>query len=117
MSMKRTKEGATKVGGWSFGLLKDLATAYIKSEAKGRLGLDLCNLSVAIPAADQPFRAGARLPGTMFIGNACAPPRRSQVEAARSVRRAISSRLVPCSIPVAAAGGRSPNRTLTEPRP
>lgn len=38
---KRTKEGATKVGGWSFGLLKDLATAYIKSEAKGRLGFDL----------------------------------------------------------------------------
>lgn len=38
---KRTKDGASKVGGWSFGLLKDLATAYIKGEAKGRLGLDL----------------------------------------------------------------------------
>lgn len=38
---KRTKDGATKMGGWTFGLLKDLGTAYLKHVAKERLGLDL----------------------------------------------------------------------------
>jgi hypothetical protein len=38
---KRTKEGASKMGGWTFGLLKDLGTAYLKHVAKERLGLDL----------------------------------------------------------------------------
>lgn len=38
---KRTKEGASKMGGWTFGLIKDLATAYLKHVAKERLGLDL----------------------------------------------------------------------------
>lgn len=38
---KRTKEGASRMGGWTFGLLKDLGTAYLKHVAKERLGLDL----------------------------------------------------------------------------
>lgn len=38
---KRTKAGASKVGGWTFGLLKQLGTAYFKQQAKDRLGLDL----------------------------------------------------------------------------
>ncbi|TXN40690.1 DUF2513 domain-containing protein [Methylobacterium sp. WL30] len=38
---KRTKDGASKMGGWTFGLLKDLGTAYLKHVAKERLGLDL----------------------------------------------------------------------------
>ncbi|MGE8131573.1 DUF2513 domain-containing protein [Methylobacterium sp. NPDC080182] len=38
---KRTKEGASKMGGWTFGLLKDLGTAYLKHVAKERLGLDI----------------------------------------------------------------------------
>lgn len=38
---KKTKEGASKVGGWTFGLLKDMGTAYLKHAAKERLGLDL----------------------------------------------------------------------------
>ncbi len=38
---KRTKEGASKVGGWTFGLIKDLGTAYLKHVAKERLKLDL----------------------------------------------------------------------------
>ena len=38
---KRTKEGASKMGGWTFGLLKDLGTAYLKHKAKDLLGLDL----------------------------------------------------------------------------
>lgn len=38
---KRTKEGASKMGGWTFGLLKDLGAAYLKHVAKERLGLDL----------------------------------------------------------------------------
>lgn len=38
---KRTKDGASKMGGWTFGLLKDLGTAYLKHIAKERLGLDL----------------------------------------------------------------------------
>ena len=37
----RTKDGASKMGGWTFGLLKDLGTAYLKHVAKERLGLDL----------------------------------------------------------------------------
>jgi DNA-binding transcriptional ArsR family regulator len=38
---KRTKEGASTVGGWTFGLMKDMATAYAKHVAKEKLGLDL----------------------------------------------------------------------------
>ena len=38
---KRTKDGASKMGGWTFGLLKDLGTAYLKHVAKERLGLEL----------------------------------------------------------------------------
>ncbi|MCJ2043807.1 DUF2513 domain-containing protein [Methylobacterium sp. J-078] len=38
---KRTKDGASKMGGWTFGLLKDLGTAYLKHVAKERLGIDL----------------------------------------------------------------------------
>ena len=38
---KRTKEGASKVGGWSFEFLKDMAIAYGKQVAKERLGLEL----------------------------------------------------------------------------
>ena len=38
---KRTKDGASKVGGWSFEFLKDIAIAYGKQVAKERLGLDL----------------------------------------------------------------------------
>jgi hypothetical protein len=38
---KRTREGASKVGGWTFGLLKDMGSAYLKHVAKERLGLDL----------------------------------------------------------------------------
>lgn len=38
---KRTKDGASKMGGWTFGLLKDLGTAYLKHVAKERLGLNL----------------------------------------------------------------------------
>ncbi len=38
---KRTKEGASKLGGWTFGLIKDLGTAYLKHKARERLGLDL----------------------------------------------------------------------------
>lgn len=38
---RKTKEGAGKVGGLTFGLIKDLGTAYLKHVAKERLGLDL----------------------------------------------------------------------------
>ncbi len=38
---KKTKEGASKIGGWTFGLIKDMGTAYLKHAAKERLGLDL----------------------------------------------------------------------------
>ncbi len=38
---RRTKDGAPKVGGWTFGLIKDLGTAYVKHLVKERLGLDL----------------------------------------------------------------------------
>ena len=37
----RTKEGAQKLGGVSWDVLIDLAKAYVKAEAKRRLGLDL----------------------------------------------------------------------------
>jgi len=37
----RTKEGARKIGSWSFGLLSDMAKAYAKHLAKEKLGLDL----------------------------------------------------------------------------
>lgn len=38
---KRTKAGASKMGTWTFGLIKDIATAYAKNVAKERLGLEL----------------------------------------------------------------------------
>jgi hypothetical protein len=38
---KRTKSGASKLGGLAFGAFKDMATAYAKHIAKERLGLDL----------------------------------------------------------------------------
>jgi hypothetical protein len=38
---KRTMDGAGKMGGWTFGLLKDLGAAYLKHVAKERLGIDL----------------------------------------------------------------------------
>jgi len=38
---KRTKSGASKLGGLAFGAIKDMATAYAKHVAKERLGLDL----------------------------------------------------------------------------
>ena len=38
---QRTKEGASKMGGWTFDLLKDMGKAYLKHVAKERLGLDL----------------------------------------------------------------------------
>jgi hypothetical protein len=38
---RRTKEGAAQVGGWSFGILKDLGAAYVKHLAKERLGIDI----------------------------------------------------------------------------
>lgn len=37
----RTKEGAHKIGSWSFSLLSDMAKAYAKHLAKEKLGLDL----------------------------------------------------------------------------
>lgn len=38
---RRTKEGASKVGGWTVGLLKDISAAYLKYLAKEKLGLDI----------------------------------------------------------------------------
>lgn len=38
---RRTKAGASKVGGWSLDLIKDIAIASAKQYAKERLGLDL----------------------------------------------------------------------------
>lgn len=38
---KRTKDGALTVGGWTFGLMKELGVAYLKQVAKERLHLDL----------------------------------------------------------------------------
>jgi Hypothetical protein (DUF2513) len=38
---RRTKAGMTQAGGWTIGLIKDMATAYAKHVAKERLGLDL----------------------------------------------------------------------------
>ena len=38
---KKTKSGAQKLGGWTVPIIRDLASAYIKAEAKARLGLDL----------------------------------------------------------------------------
>lgn len=37
----KTKEAANQLGGVTLGIMKDLAVAYIKQEAKERLGLDL----------------------------------------------------------------------------
>jgi hypothetical protein len=38
---KRTKGAATKAGGWTVGLIKDLGTAYLKHVIKERAGIDL----------------------------------------------------------------------------
>ncbi|KZB99366.1 hypothetical protein AU375_04442 [Methylobacterium radiotolerans] len=38
---KRTKAGASKVGGWTFEFIKQVGTAYLKQVAKERLHLDL----------------------------------------------------------------------------
>lgn len=38
---KKTKAGASKVGGWTFGLIKDLATAVIKETIKEKTGLPI----------------------------------------------------------------------------
>jgi hypothetical protein len=38
---RKTKAGAATTGGFTLGLLKDLATAYAKHVAKERLGLDM----------------------------------------------------------------------------
>ncbi|WP_262299674.1 DUF2513 domain-containing protein [Microvirga sesbaniae] len=38
---KKTKEGASKVGGFGVGLIKDLATGYIKHMAKEKLGFEI----------------------------------------------------------------------------
>ena len=38
---RMTKAGAAKVGGWTFGLIKDLATAVIKETVKEKTGLSL----------------------------------------------------------------------------
>lgn len=38
---KKTKEGAQKLGGVSWDVLIDLAKAYVKAEARKRLGMDL----------------------------------------------------------------------------
>ncbi len=37
----RTKVAAKGVGGGTFDIIKDIATAYVKAELKARLGLDL----------------------------------------------------------------------------
>ena len=36
----KTKEGAATVGGLTIGMMKDLALAYVKQEAKERLGIE-----------------------------------------------------------------------------
>ncbi|WP_269537186.1 DUF2513 domain-containing protein [Cerasicoccus fimbriatus] len=38
---EKTKSGASQIGGWSIEIIKDLATAYIKQQAKEKLGFDL----------------------------------------------------------------------------
>ena len=38
---EKTKTGASKIGGWSIEIIKDLAAAYIKQKAKENLGFDL----------------------------------------------------------------------------
>ena len=38
---KKTKEGAAKMGGASLGIMKDIAIAYLKTEAKEKLGITL----------------------------------------------------------------------------
>ncbi len=38
---RKTKAGASAVGGWTFGILKDLSMAYLKHEAKQRLGIEI----------------------------------------------------------------------------
>ncbi|MBT3140091.1 hypothetical protein DS909_21215 [Phaeobacter gallaeciensis] len=37
----KTKSGASKVGGMTLGMMKDLAIAYVKQEAKDKLGVTL----------------------------------------------------------------------------
>jgi hypothetical protein len=38
---RRTKEGASKAGGWTLGVIKDLGLAYLKHVIKERTGVDL----------------------------------------------------------------------------
>ncbi|SNR24860.1 DUF2513 domain-containing protein [Puniceibacterium sediminis] len=38
---RKAKEGAKEIGGATFGILKDLAVAYLKQEAAIKLGLEL----------------------------------------------------------------------------
>ncbi|KUJ78231.1 DUF2513 domain-containing protein [Ruegeria profundi] len=38
---KKTKSGASKVGGMTLGMMKDLALAYVKQEAAEKLGIKL----------------------------------------------------------------------------
>ncbi|GGB91045.1 hypothetical protein GCM10011363_04530 [Marivita lacus] len=38
---QKTKDGAAQVGGMTLGMMKELAIAYLKKEAKDRLGVDL----------------------------------------------------------------------------
>ncbi|WP_120632325.1 DUF2513 domain-containing protein [Ruegeria sp. EL01] len=37
----KTKSGASKVGGMTLGMMKDLALAYVKQEAADKLGIEL----------------------------------------------------------------------------
>lgn len=37
----QTKRGAAAIGGATLGIMKDLAVAYLKQEAKAKLGIDL----------------------------------------------------------------------------
>lgn len=38
---KKTKEGATTIGGWTVGIIKDIGVAYLKQYAKDKLHIDL----------------------------------------------------------------------------
>ena len=38
---KKTKEGAAKIGGATLGIMKDIAIAYLKTEAAEKLGITL----------------------------------------------------------------------------
>lgn len=38
---EKTKAGAAEIGGATLGIMRDLAVAYLKQEAKAKLGIDL----------------------------------------------------------------------------